>query len=82
MEIIHSSLVLNALTYALQHIKEHEQTTWASTIIYRLKNEEGFSLAELEEPSGILVLAQRLLKDPYERLFNKIIMSNPNQTEE
>lgn len=82
MEIIHSSLVLNALTYALLHIKDHEQTTWANTIYYRLKNEEGLSLAELEEPSGIPILAQKLLKDPYERLFNRIIMSNPNPTEE
>ncbi len=81
-EIMHSSLVLNALTYALMNIVGHDQTTWAKTIYYRLDNEEGFSRTELEEPSCIPGLAQRLLKDPYNRLFNKIIMSNPNQTEE
>lgn len=81
-EIIHSSLVLNALTYALLNIENHEQTTWAKTIYYRIDNEEGFSRAELQEPSNIPGLAQRLLKDPYQRLFNKIIVSTPNQSEE
>lgn len=81
-EIIHSSLVLNALTYALMNIEEHEQTTWAKTIYYRIDTESGFSRAELKEPSKIPGLAQRLLKDPYARLFNKIIISSPNQSEE
>ena len=82
-EIIHSSLVLNALTYALLNIEDHEQTTWAKTIYYRLDNEEGFlKRNELQEPSNIPGLAQRLLKDPYSRLFNKIIISTPNQSEE
>lgn len=81
-EIIHSSLVLNALTYALLNIDSHEQTTWAKTIYYRIDNEEDFSRAELQEPSHIPGLAQRLLKDPYLRLFNKLIVSVPNQSEE
>lgn len=81
-EIIHSSLVLNALTYALLNIENHEQTTWAKTIYYRLDNEEGYSRVELQEPSKIPGLAQRLLLDPYLRLFNKIIVSTPNQSEE
>ena len=81
-EIIHSSLVLNALTYALLNIESHEQTTWAKTIYYRLDTEDGFTRTELQEPSKVPGLAQRLLKDPYLRLFNKIIVSTPNQSEE
>lgn len=81
-EIIHSSLVLTALTYALLNIENHEQTTWAKTIYYRLDSEEGFSRTELQETSNIPGLAQRLLKDPYLRLFNKMIVSTPNQSEE
>lgn len=81
-ELIHSSLVLNALTYALFNIEAHEQTTWAKTIYYRLDNEEGFSRTELQEPSKIPGLAQRLLKDPYARIFNKIINSNPTNMED
>ncbi len=77
-QIIHSSLVLNALTYALLNIEDHEQTTWAKTIYYRLDNETGYSRDDLSEPSNIPMLAQRLLKDPYSRLFNHIIVSTPN----
>lgn len=80
-EVIHSSLVLNALTYALLNIKEHEQTTWAKTVDYRLKNERGFSIEDLYDISNIPCLAQRLLKDPYDRLFNNI-MSHQIQSEE
>lgn len=81
-EIIHSSLVLNALTYALLNIEDHDQTTWAKTIYYRLGNEEGFSVSELQDVSKVPGIAQRLLKDPYLRLFNKIISSTPNQSED
>ncbi len=81
-EIIHSSLVLNALTYALLNIEAHEQTTWAKTIYFRMNSEEGFSIAQLLEPSNIPGIAQRLLKDPYLRLFNKIVISSNNQSEE
>ncbi|MBR4650947.1 MAG: hypothetical protein IKO82_04255 [Prevotella sp.] len=81
-EIIHSSLVINALTYALLNMEEHMETTWAKTIDYRLRNEDGFSIHDKDDPSNIPMLAQRLLKDPYLRLFNHIITSTPNQTEE
>ena len=81
-EVMHSSLVLNALTYALLNIEDHEQTTWAKTIYYRLDNEEGFSRSDLADPSNIPMLAQRLLKDPYGRMFNKTIISIPNQPED
>lgn len=77
-EILHSSLVLNALTYALLNIEPHEQTTWAKSIYYRLDNEEGFSRAELDDDSNVPSIAQRLLKDPYARLFNHIITNNSN----
>ena len=80
-EIIHSSLVLNALTYALLNIEAHEQTTWAKTIYYRLNNEQGFSADDLADISNIPGLAQRLLKDPYLRLFNNI-MSHQITSEE
>lgn len=72
-EILHSSIVMNALTYALINIDNHKETTWAKTIFYRLENEEELSLAELEDVSLIPGLAQKLLKDPYTRLFNYLI---------
>ena len=81
-EIIHSSLVLNALTFALLNIELHEQTTWAKTIYYRLDTEEGLSREALEDPSAIVGLAQKLLKDPYKRLFNKMLISNISSLED
>lgn len=82
--IIHSSLVMNALTYALMHIKPdgEENRLWGRTINYRLKNEEGYSLSDLDEPSNIPCLAQRLLKDPYKRLFNDILTRSSNPLSE
>lgn len=80
-EIIHSSLVLNALTYALYNIEDHELTTWAKTIRFRLDNEEGYSQDELFDVSQIPSIAQRLLKNPYKRLFNNI-MSHQVDSEE
>ena len=74
-EIIHTSLVLNALTFALLNIEEHEQTTWAKTIYYRLDTEDGFSRDELGDPAAVVGLAQKLLKDPYMRMFNKMVVS-------
>lgn len=72
-QTIHSSLVLNALTYALLNYKDHEEKLWARTIDYRLRTEEEFKGKGIDDPSDILVIAQRLLKDPYMRMFDKLI---------
>lgn len=86
-EIIHSSLVLNALTYALlilskQEDRDTDSRLWVRTILYRLKDEAEYSLSDLDDESNIPSLAQRLLKDPYLRLFNHIITSNSSQLSE
>ncbi len=86
-EIIHSSIVLNALTYALlilsqQEDKDTDPRLWVRTILYRLKDESAYSLSDLDDESNIPGLAQRLLKDPYLRLFNHIITSNSSQLSE
>jgi len=72
-QIIHSSLVMNALTYALMRIDEYEHTTWAKTIIYRMETEDGYNVEDLEDFNKILSIAQKLLRDPYLRLFNHLI---------
>lgn len=85
--IIHSSLVMNALTYALISMKDiksenNDSRLWVRTILYRLKTEEGYSLSDLDDITKIPSLAQHLLKDPYSRLFNDIINRNNNLTSE
>lgn len=64
-------LALNALTYALVNIEKYDDTLWARTIKYRLETEPEFQGYDLDE--DILSIAQAFLKDPYSRLFNKII---------
>lgn len=76
-EILHASLVLGALTFAMLHIADHQQTTWAQSILYRLDTEEGLSSSDLDDPANIPALAQRLLKDPYLRLFDTLINQPP-----
>lgn len=78
IEIIHSSLVLNALTYALININDHSETTWAKTILYRIKNEDEFAETDINDSSKIPALAQKLLKNPYSRLFNHLIIKQNN----
>lgn len=68
--IIHSSLVLNALTCALFNIEEYSHTLWARTIQYRLETEESLRQFKSLEVDKIPMLAQELLGDPYKRLFD------------
>ena len=76
--IIHSSIVFNALVTALLDIQNFGSALWARTIKYRFDTEATFedlreqnALEELET-DDIIELAQRLLSDPYGRLFNTI----------
>lgn len=82
MATIHSSLVLNTLTYAMMHVKEYEGLVWADTILQRVKTENQFEGLEIEEPSHIPIIAQRMLKDPYMRLFNEIKNTMSNMLDE
>ena len=83
LEELHSSLVLNALTYALLNISNYDGTLWARTIKYRIENEYGLSFDNLtEDASKIPGLAQRLLKEPYKRLFNHIINNRKEEIED
>lgn len=86
MEIFHSSIVLNALTHALYCYDEHQHTTWARTIKYRVDSDallKDFNLEELE-PEQVPQLAQELLKDPYGRMFDRLkkIKENNESDEE
>ena len=80
MSIIHSSLVLNALTYAMMNIREHDNDglVWKDSILQRLQTEKQFEGLDIEDPSQVPIIAQRMLQDPYMRLFNDIsnTMSN------
>lgn len=79
-EILHSSLVMNALIYALCNFAEHKDRLWARTIIYRIQTE-----AELAEFNGtdpedwkVDKLAYILLENPYERMFAYLLNQSQN----
>lgn len=83
MEMLHSSLVLNALTKALYHYNEDIYTDklWHQCIEYRLKNESRFKdLSDGDEidQDSINDVAQELLGNPYNRLFERIKKDKEN----
>lgn len=76
VDIFHSSLVLNALVYALLNYDEEEygNTLWARTLKYRIELEPSLrqysDVFELKDPVKYLELAQSLLANPYKRLLD------------
>ena len=86
-EVIHASMAYNALTCALYSINEHKGTTWAKTILYRLRHEDELKRFMLEDSEGnamiedVPTVANLLLKDPYNRMLNYLKNLNPNTEE-
>ena len=84
-EIIHSSLVHNALVYALCNIEEYLDSgkLWSDSIIQRLQSPE-FQDFHIEDFSSDMMqvyrLADALLQDPYKRLLSSL--ENINKVEE
>lgn len=80
--IIHASLVFNALLYALYNFEDNRGTLWARSIKYRIENEpELKDFGAIDDDSEFHIdmsraadLAQVLLGDPYKRLFSAILM--------
>lgn len=77
-DIIHASLVLNSLIYALCRFELYSHKRWAEAIKYRIETEEELSEFRETDPAEWRVdrLAQIFLGKPYERLFNAL--SNQN----
>ena len=77
-QIIHSSIVFNALVSALLYYESNKETLWARTIKYRIDNEAALEkfkdnkTLETQEPEEVMELAQILLLDPYRRLFDSL----------
>lgn len=74
-DILHASLVLNSLTYALCRIEHFSDKKWAQTIDYRIDTEKELAEFKEQDPEDWRVdkLCQVLLGKPYERLFNYLI---------
>ena len=76
--IIHSSIVFNALVTGLLYYDANKETLWARTLKYRIDNESALEkfrdnkTLETEDPEEVMELAQILLMDPYKRLFESL----------
>ena len=77
-DILHASVVLNSLIYALCRIELYKDKKWAQTINYRINNEPELAEFKDQEPEEWRVdkLSQLLLGDPYKRLFNFLITTD------
>lgn len=76
MEIIHSSIVFNALVYAMYFIEqeEYKDKLWAEAIKTRLQTDDDLIAMNLdvESTKDAYKIAQAMLKNPYGRLFNRL----------
>lgn len=70
---LHASLALNALVFALTQIENFSDTKWAQTIKYRVGTESEFEGLDITNPSDAIRIAQLLLGNPYQRMFNDFI---------
>ena len=79
-DILHSSIVLNSLTYALCRIESYEGKRWADTIMYRIATEKELEEFKDQDPEDWRVdkLTQILLGKPYERMFTYLINNDDN----
>ena len=76
--IFHSSIVLNALVYALLNYDDEEygNTLWARTLKYRIELEPRLrvyaDVLENKDPMKIMEFAQALLDNPYKKLLESM----------
>lgn len=82
MDIVHSSIVFNALCFALYNIADYDDMLWARCINTRIDTEP--ELAPFKELDKLQVpeLAQILLGDPYTRMFESLYAMNQDETME
>lgn len=73
-EVFHASIVFQALYYALSNYDEDDygNSVWAESIKYRIQNEEALAGMDIEDTDKAFELAQKLLDDPYSRLFEHL----------
>ena len=74
IEIIHSSIVVNALVFALYHIDDtaYDGKQWSDSIKYRLSTEPELKDFDITDKERVFDLAQALLADPYKRMFEHL----------
>lgn len=82
-EVIHSSLVHNALVYALSNLGEYQEKgkLWADSLM-ALMSEQQLQEYDLSDMAQVYQVADILLQDPYKRLLDSLEKIADNQNEE
>ena len=84
-EVIHSSLVHNALVYALSNLSEYQEKgkLWADSLMVRMADPQ-LQQYDLRDMAQVYQVADILLQDPYKRLLNSLekIAESQNDEEE
>jgi len=82
-EVIHSSLVHNALVYALSYLNEYQDKgkLWADSLMARMADPE-LQQYDLSDMAQVFQVADILLQDPYKRLLDSLEKIADNQNEE
>ena len=78
IEMIHSSIIMNALVYALHHINDsrYSDNLWVDAIKHRVNANGEFKdigindVEDIQDHETIDALAQRIMGNPYNRMFN------------
>ena len=82
-EVIHSSLVHNALVYALCNLGEYQEKgkLWADSLMARMADPQ-LQQYDLSDMSQVYKVADILLQDPYKRLLDSLEKIADSQNEE
>ncbi len=75
--LIYTSIIFNALIFAILNIDSHDNKDWADSIKYRVDTDPHFNGLSLEDKTDAVEIASILLThpklgDPYDMLFNSI----------
>ena len=83
-EVIHSSLVHNALVYALSNLSEYQETgkLWADSLQLRLAELHVLTSELKNDMSSVYKAADMLLQDPYKRMLDSLEKIANAQNEE
>lgn len=84
-EVIHSSLVHNALVYALSNLGEYQEKgkLWADSLMARMEDPQ-LQQYDLSDMAQVYQVADILLQDPYKRLLDSLerVVESHNEEED
>ncbi len=83
-EVIHSSLVHNALVYALANLGEYQDKgkLWADSLMARISDDPLLQQYDLSDMTQVFLVADIILQNPYKRLLDSLEKIADNKKEE